>query len=76
MIRQLSEASFAMDDVLLFLDTHPGHPEAMEYLRNMAAARKAAIQALEKQGGLLFAEDQAFSGGSWVTERWPWEGGC
>lgn len=30
----INVVSFAVDDVKLFLDTHPGCEEALEYLRN------------------------------------------
>lgn len=76
LMKQINEASFAMDDVLLFLDTHPDNAEAMRYYQNAAAMRKSAMDAYQRQYGPLLVDDVKGSTWSWVTEKWPWEGGC
>lgn len=73
--RQLNEASFAMDDVLLFLDTHPDCAEAMQYYRNATSMRRSAIAAWQRQNGPLFVDEVTGPTWDWVTEKWPWEGG-
>lgn len=76
LLNQIGEASFAMDDVLLFLDTHPDNAAAMEYYRNVVAIRKQAMEAYESQYGPLLVDSVTGCSWDWVTEKWPWEGGC
>lgn len=76
LMKQINEASFAMDDVLLFLDTHPDNQEAMQYYRNAVNMRKNAMDAYQRQFGPLMVDDVMGNSWSWVTEKWPWEGGC
>ena len=42
LLKQINESSFAIDDILLFLDTHPNDCNAMQYYREMAAVRRPA----------------------------------
>lgn len=75
--KQVDETSFAMDDAHLFLDTHPDDAAAFQYFKNMVAMRQNAVNAYERQFGPLMVEDAANGDTfNWVTEQWPWEGGC
>lgn len=76
LMNQIGEASFAMDDVALFLDTHPNDMAAMQYYQNVVAMRKNAISAYERQFGPLLIDNVSGPNWDWVTEKWPWEGGC
>lgn len=76
LLKQINEASFAMDDVLLFLDTHPDDAAAMQYYRNVVAMRKNAMDAYQNQFGPLMVDSVTGNRWDWVTEKWPWEGGC
>lgn len=75
LMKQINDVSFAMDDVLLFLDTHPNDADAMHYYHNAVNMRKAAMDAYQRQFGPFFVEDVMGNAWSWVTEKWPWEGG-
>ncbi len=76
LMKQINEASFAMDDVLLFLDTHPTNTEALAYYKNVAAMRRSAIAAYERQFGPLLVDNVQGNTWTWETEFCPWEGGC
>lgn len=76
LMNQINEASFAVDDVALFLDTHPNDIAAMQYYQNVVAMRKNAIDAYERQFGPLMIDSVNGQTWDWVTEKWPWEGGC
>lgn len=76
LMKQINEASFAMDDVLLFLDTHPNDSAAMQYYQTVTAMRKKAMDAYQSQFGPLLVEDVNGSNWNWIHEPWPWEGGC
>lgn len=75
LMKQINEASFAMDDAVLFLDTHPDSAEALQYYRNAVRMRKEALDAYQSQFGPLLVDDVTGDTWSWVTEKWPWEGG-
>lgn len=77
LLKKISEASFAMDEARLFLDTHPDCCEALEYYQNMCAVREQLVKEYVKCFGPLssydcFCEDKW----EWVTYPWPWEGEC
>ena len=65
---------FALDEVRLFLDTHPGDTEALQYL----AQRQAACRAAKETYVARFAPRQivdpsAAGDDAWVRAPWPWE---
>ena len=76
LMKQLNEASFAMDEASLFLDTHPDCAEALQYYRTVNNMRQSALNAYERQYGPLFIDHVTGNTWSWLTEKWPWEGGC
>ena len=75
LMKRLNEASFAVDDAGLYLDTHPNDKDAIRYFQNALAQRKNAMDAYESQYGPLFIDDSSGGCWNWVTEKWPWEGG-
>ena len=44
LLHKINEASFAMDEARLFLDTHPNCMEALEYFQNMCAVREKMVK--------------------------------
>ena len=75
LMKRIDDASFAMDDVILYLDTHPDDRNALNYYRYVVALRKEAVKAYEAAFGPLTIEDADDAcTWSWLTERWPWEG--
>ena len=62
LMKQLNEASFALDEAVLFLDTHPCDEEALK-----------AYQ--EKFGPLQKDQVEACEHWHWIHEPWPWEKG-
>ena len=77
LLKKISEASFAMDEARLFLDTHPDCREALEYYQNMCAVREQLVKEYGKNFGPLFSYD-CFCKDTWewVNYPWPWEGEC
>lgn len=76
LMRQIMEAGFAMDDVALFLDTHPENQDALRYYKAVRDMRDQSMAAYERRFGPLRYTDVTSSSWDWVTEKWPWEGGC
>ncbi len=72
----INQTSFAIDDVLLYLDTHPCDSAALNYYHNAVKLRNDAMEAYQTACGPLMADqvrsDQYWT---WVEGKWPWEGG-
>lgn len=77
LLRQIYEVSFAMDDIILYLDTHPADCEALNYYHTVANMRRQAMAAYAQQcGPLMLDEVTSQNYWTWVNDPWPWEGGC
>ena len=49
LLRKVYEASFAVDDVILYLDTHPDDQDALNYYQYVSELRKQAMDDYEDQ---------------------------
>ena len=69
--------SFAVNDITLYLDTHPEDQDAMEYFNHFKELRMQALNEYACQYGPLTI-DTASPQGKWLwsTQPMPWEGGC
>lgn len=80
LLQTINEASFAVDDVKLFLDTHPRDEEALEYLRKYSCIRNEAMKMYAEHYCPLTIDTAVYScenTWNWLDEPWPWqEGGC
>lgn len=77
LLQKISEASFAMDEARLFLDTHPDCGEALAYYQNMCAVREKIVKEYTMKFGPI-SSYECFCNDSWkwVEYPWPWEGEC
>lgn len=77
LLHLINTASFAVDDLILFLDTHPDDAEALKAFRHYSDIRCSALKTYSEQYGPLTIDTAApCDHWSWATEAWPWEGGC
>ena len=80
LLNHINEVSFAVDDVKLYLDTHPCDEEAMEFFFLYSCMRNEALKEYAENFGPLTVDTAVFSDcdkWSWIDEPWPWqEGGC
>lgn len=80
LMKRINEVSFAVDDVKLYLDTHPCDDEALAYFREYSRMRNEALKEYAEQYGPLTVDTAAYScndNWNWIDEPWPWqEGGC
>ena len=80
LLEWINVVSFAVDDVKLFLDTHPCDKEALEFFEEYQKQRNHALKEYAKYYGPLTidtADIEACENWNWVNEPWPWqEGGC
>ena len=76
----INEVSFAVDEVKLYLDTHPCDQDALEYFREMSQKRNRALKEYAAAYGPLTldtADESCAERWNWINEPWPWqEGGC
>lgn len=77
LLQTIYQAGFAMDDVNLFLDTHPCDRDALNYYHYVAKLRRDAMNAYKAQcGPLMMDQVEVCDYWNWVNNKWPWEGGC
>lgn len=69
--------SFVMDDLRLFLDTHPTDQAALDYWERVQRVRHEAVMEYTKCfGPINMYHVDVDKKWDWVDEPWPWEGGC
>ena len=70
----ISQVSFGIDELVLFLDTHPCDQDALAYKHELKKARKEALdEYTHKYGPLLNDNVDNSCYWEWVKEPWPWE---
>lgn len=75
LMQRIYETGFAMDDIVLYLDTHPCDREALNYYHYVTDMRREAMEAYECQFGPLMPDGvRDDNKWTWLTECWPWEG--
>ena len=73
----IMQASFALDDIKLFLDTHPCDKAALKVYDEYKNIRKVALMEYVTQYGPISAYDvKVCDYWDWVNKPWPWEGEC
>jgi spore coat protein JB len=77
LLQFIYEVSFAIDDVVLYLDTHPTDQRALDYYEEYRKLRKQAVAEYTECCGPLTNEDvNTKNYWTWVAGPWPWEGEC
>lgn len=76
LLQWINEVSFAVVEIVLYLDTHPDDADALAFFNHYNEERKRAIDLYSSAYAPLtidLADDK--NHWNWVTEPWPWEGG-
>ena len=74
MMHRLQVQCFVLDDVRLYLDTHPEDRAALSYFDKYRKLLREATRHYEEQYGPITADGTDTSRGwAWVLEPWPWE---
>lgn len=74
----INKVSFAVDDIQLFLNSHPTCKEALAYFYEHNELRNAALKEYSRRFGPLTIEtanENASNCWEWIQGKWPWEGG-
>lgn len=78
LLQWINVVSFAVDDVKLFLDTHPCDQNALAYFQEYSRMRNEALKEYAKYYGPLTIDTAAESCAdrwNWINEPWPWQEG-
>ena len=81
LLQSIDHVSFAIDDLLLFLDTHPREKRALEYYSELSTRRNELLKKYAKLYGPLTIDtgnDSNLNSWQWMEQPFPWEqeGGC
>lgn len=75
LMKQLAQVSFSMDELRLFLDTHPKNREALSAFAALGKKRRELVERYEEHFGPLDSYGAVGDEWSWVQHPWPWEKG-
>ena len=74
LMKRINMLSFAVDEAVLFLDTHPDDREALRYYHEMNAQRQKAVAEYTAEYGPLTAGSVTNAERwTWVDCPWPWQ---
>lgn len=81
LLQKINEISFAVNDIHLFLDTHPCNERAMAFFQEMNEKRNQLLHEYACSYGPLTintADDNECNTWQWIEQPFPWEqeGGC
>lgn len=72
-MQALQENDFCIQELTLYLDTHPRDEKALRMLNHHLAKRDELKMAVEKHYGPLTNYDNDGSAWHWVRNPWPWD---
>ena len=74
MLKKIQAACFALEEIKLFLDTHPNDRAALECYSKYQKIYEMLVKEFEEKYGALKAERvDTTRGWTWVNDPWPWE---
>lgn len=72
LMKKIMAYKFAINDMSLFLDTHPDDEKALKYHNDYVCEFDKLTEQYENEFGPLNFETEMDSW-KWVSDRWPWE---
>lgn len=77
LMRKIMEYGFAITDLTLYLDTHPDDRESLSTYASLRDTYNGLTNEYARRFGPL-TSNQVTSDNywTWISEAWPWEGGC
>lgn len=78
LLHKIGMISFTMDDLRLFLDTHPDCSMALTRFNELAKERELLVAEYNEACGPMnfYNSNECNQAWRWVDEPWPWEGEC
>ena len=72
-LTELQTMSFAIQEIVLYLDTHRDDAEAMELYRQLQDLYRKGVKIYEEKYGPLTHMSADITTYSWLDDPWPWE---
>ena len=73
LLKKIGTYKFAITDIDIFLDTHPGDTEMLSRRNRYEEELKPLVRQYEAQFGPLTKRDNQVNTWSWVKDPWPWD---
>lgn len=73
LLRKIGTCKFAITDIDLFLNTHPGDTEMIRKRDEYKAQLKPLIKSFEEKYGPLTKRAENANTWTWVKDPWPWD---
>jgi spore coat protein JB len=73
LLKQICTLNFMVEDLSLYLDTHPMDQNALTKYNNYVMQCSGLKQSYEKYYGMLSEHDYSPYPWQWICEPWPWE---
>lgn len=79
LLHEIDKVSFAIVEMVEYLDTHPYEKEAIEYLNHYNRLRNQLMREYASKYGALtvdLAAEENCGEWNWALQKMPWKGGC
>nr|WP_294531011.1 spore coat protein CotJB [uncultured Blautia sp.] len=76
LLNNINETSFTVNDILLYLDTHPNDQKALSYYRDAVSRRQNLMAEYARAYGPLTVDDASMDTSTtwnWMEQPFPWE---
>lgn len=73
LLKKIMELDFGINDLVLFLDTHPYDTNALELKNEYGREYQKYKKLYEEKYGPLVANADVKDWSMWVDTSWPWE---
>ena len=73
MLKKIGMLKFALVDIDLFLDTHPGDSDMLKKRAEYERELMPLVESFEQRFGPLTKAESMTNTWSWVKDPWPWD---
>lgn len=74
LLKRLQICDFTLNEMVLFLDTHPTNTSALEfYKKHLNMQRETKAKYIEKYGPISPTDYSDQKTWDWIDNPWPWE---
>lgn len=77
LLRQIQEYDFAVNELTLYLDSHPNDAKALQMHCALSKEANLLQELYQKEYSSLVANNASQKGRwEWIESPWPWENNC
>lgn len=77
LLNEIMSLNFAVNDLVLYLDTHPNDSEAIKMHNEYSNKSKILTEEYQRKFGPLTVNfDSSPNSWDWINQPWPWERGA